>query len=64
VELPSADELEGLSEIVLGLAEEDFDSMTWEEILAAYGDFCSHPVVMFARVACDVVAGTPDEGDG
>lgn len=63
MELPSAAELEGLSEIVLGLAEEDFESMTWPEILGAYQAFCSHPVVMFARAACDVVGETPEEDE-
>lgn len=61
MELPSAAELEELSEVVLALAEEDFESMTWNEILGAYQAFCSHPVVRFARVACDVVAGVPEE---
>jgi len=61
VELPSAGELEDASEILLALAEEDFASMTWEEILDAYRAFCSHPVVLFARAACDVVGGTPEE---
>lgn len=63
VELPSAAELEEASEILLGLAEEDFENMTWNEILGAFRDFCSHPVVLFARAACDVVGGTPEEDE-
>lgn len=60
MELPSSAELEEASEILLGLAEEDFDALSWPEILGAYRAFCTHPVVLFARAACDLV-GTEEE---
>ena len=55
MELPSAGELSELSELTLELAELDFADMTWHEIWSAYRAFCTHPVVRFARVACDMV---------
>lgn len=61
MELPSAGDLTGASEILLELAELDFDSMTWHEIWDAYRAFCTHPVVRFARVACDMVEPFEEE---
>lgn len=63
MELPSTGELEGLSEEALALAELDFESMTWREIWQAYRAFCNHPVVRFARVACDMVEPFEEDED-
>lgn len=55
MELPSPNELEDAAELLVGLAEEDFTDLTFPEVLEVYREFCLHPVVQFARAACDLL---------
>ena len=61
MELPSSGDLVGASEILLEMAELPFEEMSWHEIWEAYRAFCTHPVVRFARVACDLVEPLEEE---
>jgi len=55
VELPSAGELEGAADTLLVLAELDLEDLTLPEVLEVFREFCEHPVVRFARAACDLL---------
>lgn len=55
MELPSADNLDEAAEMLQGLAEEDFFDLTMPEVLELFRAFCEHPVVRFARAACDLL---------
>ncbi len=55
MELPSPGELEDASELLVQLAEDDFTDLTMPEVLELFRAFCFHPVVRFARAACDLL---------
>ena len=55
-QLPSSGDFQELADHALDLADLDLESYTLPEVLEAIQAFCSHPVTVWARRICDLVA--------
>ena len=55
MELPSPADLTAAALLLEDLAEEEFEDLTMPEVLEIFREFCEHPVVRFARAACDLL---------